>query len=63
MRDYLVIFEEVVSHTVYDLATAPFWVPYIWGFFFFFISVASLNFLQNKSIKEFASERFSYYLL
>ncbi len=39
MRKYLVIFEEAISHTVYDFATGPFLIDEE-NFVFFFISVA-----------------------
>jgi hypothetical protein len=45
MRKYLVIFEEPVSHTVYDFATAPpsEFLIYEDNLFFFFISVLKLE--------------------
>ncbi len=44
MRKYLVIYEEVVSHTVYDFAPDPFWISlYKRKIFFSFLSVSQVS--------------------
>ncbi len=61
MRKYFPIYEKAVSHTVYDFATAPFWISlYMRKILFSFSSVSVLRESLYESFKKIWISRYLY---